>query len=218
VVPAGSLKPDPSPFETCDGPFPFQAKEGVKRPGLNHFHFGPHLTERSFLVQPGFKLGHADPGGSDRDPGRSGRKRTSPKVGAATVIKGLTTFLVNQTTATTYYPYYGVYCTVSWASQVPMCATVPYNQRKGYFPLLLRHYKASLVVHVRIDWPCPCAVVQPSPSGMSSLLSRLLKLGVDYSRLTRARQKEQKIPAKESCPITKGLDLRDIRRHVPCSL
>jgi hypothetical protein len=78
VVPAGSLKPGPSPFQTCDGPFPFRAKQEVKRPGLNHFHSGPHLTERPFLVQPGFKLGHADLGGSDRDPGRSGRKRTRP--------------------------------------------------------------------------------------------------------------------------------------------
>jgi len=66
-------------IRTSEGPSPFRAEEGVKRPGLNHFHFGPHLTEQPFLVQPGFEPGHADPGGSGRDPDRSGPKRTRPK-------------------------------------------------------------------------------------------------------------------------------------------
>jgi len=76
VVPRAAFLQDP--IRRVGGVDLFRAVEGAEWPNLASFLSGPYLTERLFLVQPGFELGHADPGGSGRDPGHSGPKRTRP--------------------------------------------------------------------------------------------------------------------------------------------
>ena len=49
-------------------------------------HFGPYLTERPFLIRPGFEPGLFDPDGSGHDSGRFGPKRTRPKAVKGQVI------------------------------------------------------------------------------------------------------------------------------------
>ena len=76
VVPRAAFLQDP--IRRVGSVALFRAVEGAEWPNLTSFLSGPYLTERLFLVQPGFEPGHADPGGSGRDPGHSGPKRTRP--------------------------------------------------------------------------------------------------------------------------------------------
>ena len=66
-------------FRTLEDPSPFRANEQRKRPRLTSLHSRPYLTERPFLIRPGFGPGLFDPGGSCCDPSHSGPKRTRPK-------------------------------------------------------------------------------------------------------------------------------------------